>query len=139
MTIVGWMVYAFAISLLMASGAWLLEHGLTRLRLPTRWVWLGALALCLALPAAALLEVREGAARPGPTDGAPVGVVLDAVTESAGPGAAPTGAWGKTLDLVAQWRAGLDRALVSGAALARLGPRAEEARGWWRPSCSPWS
>jgi hypothetical protein len=50
MTIHGWMVYALAISLLVAPAAWLLEHGLARLGLATRWVWLGALVLSLAIP-----------------------------------------------------------------------------------------
>ena len=75
MTIMGWMVYAVAISLLLALGAWLLDHGLARVGVPTRWVWLGALALSLGLPVAALLQGPEDRARRGSAEVADVRVL----------------------------------------------------------------
>ena len=59
MTVVDWIVYALVISLFLTPAAWLLDRGLSQLGVPTRWVWLGALALSLGLPALAPLRDPE--------------------------------------------------------------------------------
>jgi TonB family protein len=48
-----WMLYAAAAGALLALAALALEPVLRALRLPQRWIWLAALALTLAIPAAA--------------------------------------------------------------------------------------
>ncbi len=47
-----WIVYCVAIGLLLALGGLALERALRACALPTRWAWLGAMLLTLAIPAA---------------------------------------------------------------------------------------
>lgn len=55
MTILGWILHAVAVGSLMGVAAWCLDRALVRLALPSRWVWVGALALSVAIPALALV------------------------------------------------------------------------------------
>ena len=73
MTVIGWAVYAFAISLFLATGAWLLEHGLSRIGMPVRWVWLGALRCLRPLLPEWLPERRLVIGRAGFDGGSGVG------------------------------------------------------------------
>src|SRR4051812_22469671 len=57
-----WMLYCAAIGVLLSGGALALERGLRALGRPTRWVWAGAMALTLAVPAAARLVPAADAA-----------------------------------------------------------------------------
>ncbi len=64
-----WMLYLLAVALLVALGALALERSLRATGRPGRWVWLGAMALSLAIPGWALLQggwVTEGS--PGPAE-----------------------------------------------------------------------
>ncbi|HET7584461.1 MAG TPA: M56 family metallopeptidase [Gemmatimonadaceae bacterium] len=62
--IVAWMGYAFVVGTLLALTAWTLDRACRLVALPTRWVWLGALALTLVLPALVpLLSARREAER----------------------------------------------------------------------------
>jgi biopolymer transport protein ExbD len=65
----GVLVYVMWTSLAVAASAWLLERALTSLRLPLRWVWLGALWLSVSLPTGALLRAWAGAATAAPSGG----------------------------------------------------------------------
>jgi len=68
-----WMLYCAAVGVLLSGGALALERGLRSLGRPTRWVWAGAMALTLALPAAARFVPTRPAPRvaPGPVSLAP--------------------------------------------------------------------
>ncbi|HEX6042554.1 M56 family metallopeptidase [Longimicrobium sp.] len=48
-----WMLYCLAVGALLTLGALAMERGMRAARLPQRWGWAAAMALCLALPAAA--------------------------------------------------------------------------------------
>ena len=50
MSLLLWMVYALVVGIVVGGAAWLLDRALTVLRRPTRWVWLGAMVLAVALP-----------------------------------------------------------------------------------------
>ena len=54
MTILGWMIYAVTVGLLLSAAAWLLDRGLARVGLPTRWIWLVAMALTVGVPFGAI-------------------------------------------------------------------------------------
>jgi len=60
MGILEWMAHAAVVGSLIAAAAWCLDRTLGRAGIPTRWVWAGAIALSLALPAAALLPSSDG-------------------------------------------------------------------------------
>ena len=114
MTITGWMVYACAIGLLVAPAAWSLERGLSRVGLPTRWIWLGGLVLSLSLPLAGGLRGTEP----------PLQVVVE-LEEQIQTGEQPTSrgrpetagavGWGAIGDVLDQWMGGFDRALAAAA------------------------
>jgi TonB-dependent SusC/RagA subfamily outer membrane receptor len=55
-----WMAYGVAVGLLVSGAAWLLDRGLGRASLPTRWVWAGALVLSIGLPLRALMPPADG-------------------------------------------------------------------------------
>jgi hypothetical protein len=58
-----WMLYCAAVGVLLSGGALALERGLRASGRPTRWVWAGAMALTLALPAVARYVSATRAAR----------------------------------------------------------------------------
>ena len=68
--IAGWMLHAAAVGLLLSGGALALERALRACALPTRWAWVGATVLTLAVPAAGLLP-REEPPAPARTAAAP--------------------------------------------------------------------
>ncbi|HYJ80633.1 MAG TPA: M56 family metallopeptidase, partial [Longimicrobiaceae bacterium] len=57
--IAAWMLYAVLVSVLVAAAARGVEEACRVVRLPVRWVWLGALAVMLALLAAAPLRPAD--------------------------------------------------------------------------------
>jgi beta-lactamase regulating signal transducer with metallopeptidase domain len=61
-----WMLYCVAVGVLLSAGAAALERGLRSLGRPTRWAWVGATALTLALPVAARM-VPAAPLTPEPT------------------------------------------------------------------------
>jgi beta-lactamase regulating signal transducer with metallopeptidase domain/biopolymer transport protein ExbD len=132
MTIGGWMVYALAISLLAASAAWLAERGLARLGLPTRWVWLGALFLCVAVPLVGAVGARGGDS--GVTLTIPA-VDLDLTGASSAPELGSPGEWWLAVlgDAVARWRHALDQGVAAAASLAsgEAGSASGRALGAW--------
>jgi beta-lactamase regulating signal transducer with metallopeptidase domain len=127
MTIVGWTVYAIAIVLLLAPAAWLLEHGLARIGLPTRWVWSGSMALCVVLPVAAAVTGPSGPDDVVSISGT-IGEVITMVPSAGAPAAEPGGAVDALIAAVARWRAELDR-IVAAVATALVSAR---------PSISRW-
>ena len=132
MTVIGWAVYAFAISLFLATGAWLLEHGLSRIGMPVRWVWLGALTLSLGLPAAALLRGSEDMARGGFVEAATIEVGEGPVELHEDAGVVPSEESEGLLALPGRWKGGLDQTLLSGTTLLPSSPRVERwAGGLW--------
>ena len=60
--IVSVMLYLMAVSIVMSVAAWLAEEGLRRVGVPTRWLWLLALAAPLSLLAGARLLPEQTAA-----------------------------------------------------------------------------
>jgi hypothetical protein len=103
--ILRWMVYAGTVSLLLGLAALALERVVRQRGWPVRWLWAGALAGSLLVPAAA-------ATVPRPSGGGPLSA----------PAAAPSaaGAWGAVrwrMDpggMVPGWSAGLDGWLLAG-------------------------
>lgn len=69
-----WMLYCAAVGLLLCGGALALERALRACALPTRWAWLGALLLTLALPAAMLVLPRQAPPAPPQRTAAPAGL-----------------------------------------------------------------
>ncbi|HEV2146465.1 MAG TPA: hypothetical protein VGR37_03525, partial [Longimicrobiaceae bacterium] len=61
-----WILYCAGVGLLLTLGALALERALRACALPTRWAWLAALLLTLAIPAAYGLLPREEAPAPAP-------------------------------------------------------------------------
>lgn len=55
MTILGWILHAVAVGSLLGVAAWCVDRALVRLALPSRWIWVGALVLSVAIPAVALV------------------------------------------------------------------------------------
>lgn len=122
---VAWLMYSLLISLLLAPAAWLLDRGVHRLRLPTRWVWLGGLALSLALPVEQFLPEVEGTPAGTPAE-------LATLEASNGPGVAPGEVGGREdspsagfLALLQRGRQALDQAVASGMTLFPEGPTVE--------------
>jgi beta-lactamase regulating signal transducer with metallopeptidase domain len=117
MTIIGLIVYAAAISVLLAPAAWLLDYGLSRAGVPTRWGWLGALTMSLALPAAALLRGPEasvsnsGGERLAAVSTETVGPATQAVTRDA------VATLGGVTDAFDRWSVELDRTVAYGNVL----------------------
>ena len=70
-----WMMFCLAVAVLLCAGAMALEAALRTLRRPARWVWAGAMALSLAIPALsrwmprAPEPVPAAASAPGATGG----------------------------------------------------------------------
>lgn len=115
--------YALAVAVVLTPGAWFLERAFTGLRLPTRGVWIGALGLCIGLPLAAFVS---GPRQRGPAVAASPAqtvVTIAQVEIEEGASGAAGSVLGTTLGPLADWRAGLDRALASGAALLPAGDR----------------
>ena len=129
MTVMGWMVYAVAISLFLALGAWFLDLGLSRVGVPTRWVWLGALALSVGLPVAALLQGPEGRARRGSAEVTDIRVMAGPVAMREGVGVGPGEGVEGLLELLDQWKVRLDQALLSGTTLLPTSPRVDRWAG----------
>jgi hypothetical protein len=101
-----WMLYCAAVGLLLAGGALALERALRACALPTRWAWLGALLLTLALPAAMLVLPRGAPPAAPQRTAAPAGLA----GERMDPAELPlTGASRPRVDLAA-----LDRPLLLG-------------------------
>lgn len=59
-----WMLYCMAVGSVLVLGAATLERALRTYRLPTRWVWVGALLLTVAIPAAYRFVPREAPSAP---------------------------------------------------------------------------
>lgn len=101
-----WMLYCAAVGLLLSGGALALERALRACALPTRWAWLGALLLTLALPAAMLVLPRGAPPAPPQRTEVPAGLA----GERMDPAELPlTGASRPRVDLAA-----LDRPLLLG-------------------------
>lgn len=134
MNVAALVAYALAVALVLASSAWLLERALTTLRLPVRWVWIGALVLSVWLPSASFVSAPELQDTAGVTGGvvvapiAPTGVV-EGMTGGSGQGA------GGALELLVAWRTGVRRGLASAAALLpRIGVTPAWIAGVWGAS-----
>ncbi|MEX2530684.1 MAG: M56 family metallopeptidase [Gemmatimonadota bacterium] len=126
MTLSAWLVYALTVSLLLAVAGWCLDRGLTRLRVPTRWVWAGALGLSIVLPIWALASVGEAVPEePGAAVSAEVatGGALD--QEVAVPGLFHGGAWPVLL-----LEGGVQRLTEGMARLAALAPSGPRIHRW---------
>jgi biopolymer transport protein ExbD len=109
--------YAFAVALALGWSAWLLERALTSLRLPARWVWLGALVLSIWLP---LASFASGPRQGGASDATGMAevvapIVPTEVVEVTIGGPEERGA--AVLDRLTGFGAGMSRLLASGAAL----------------------
>jgi biopolymer transport protein ExbD len=132
MTVVGWMVYAFAVSALLGSGAWLAEHALARVGLPTRWVWIAGLCMCIGLPILAQLNGPTTADGGGALLGATLGDVVVSPSPTVAAGEAPAGTLATIWAGVARWQGRFDGALAVGAAWARESSETAEwvVRAW---------
>lgn len=119
MTLVGWMVYALAVSVLLAVASWMLDAGLSRVGVATRWVWVGALLLSIGVPALApgmrgpQLASRGDAAVVMPTGGAGGAQASSADVAAPGP-------FRRVLDWVDGGMDRIDAALDSGASLLSM-------------------
>jgi outer membrane biosynthesis protein TonB len=129
-----WMLYCAAVGVLLSGGALALERGLRSLGRPTRWVWAGAMALTLAVPAAARFVPAPPAA-PAAVDAAPAGTrmrapaaPLEAKTAArwAAPLALDLGGWDPALRVA--WGASSAAVLLGLAAMAAV--LARRRRGW---------
>ncbi len=124
---VDWLVYCLTIAALVSVAGWLAERGARARGWPTRWIWLGALALSVGLPLAAWLSPGSGPAAPSIV-AVPTTLVLEsmpAVSMAGGEGAAdPT-----TLALAAWAALSLLILMGIGALALRLHRR---RRGWSR-------
>jgi bla regulator protein blaR1 len=118
-------VYVFAVAAVLALAAWFLERALTGLRLPARWVWIASLGLCIGLPLVAFVSgswQRDVAVSISPSQtAAPIAQADDDVAA----GGDGDRTLRPALGPLADWRAGLDQALASGAALLPTGDRVE--------------
>lgn len=131
--ILRWMAYAGTVALFLGLAAAILERVVRQRGWPVRWLWAGALAGSLLVPALTAIVPPPGAKAPAPVDAGPA---------AAGPGGAA--AW--RVDpgaVVPAWGAGLDGWLLAGwaatsaAVLLALLVHAlvlrRRARGWrWR-------
>jgi TonB family protein len=119
MTILGWMVYAAFVSSLIAAGAWLLDRGLVRVGLPSRWMWAVALTVSAGLP------VAVGLGR-APTDSADLVGDARVIAPPDAPGSlsSPDGLVMRVMERATEG--------VSGAVgrVARLVPDGPAARSW---------
>ncbi len=136
MTISAWIIYAIAVSVVLAAAGWCLEGGLSRLGLPTRWVWAGVLGLSILLPIWAF--AGPGAPAPEASGSAvpleiPMEGPLDA--DAAAPGLSDRGAWPGSLVTGALMEGGVRRlsgVIAHGAALVPSSPRIDRwAVGLW--------
>ncbi len=122
-----WLVYGLAVSLLVSVAAWLGEQGARAQRWPTRWVWLGAMAVSLAVPLAAWLVPAAPEAVPSVV-AAPTAYVMQSIPLDLG-AASETGLAPATVALAA-W------AVLSFLLLATIGALAVRLllrrRGWAR-------
>ncbi len=126
-------VYAILIALVLLASATLLERALTGLRLPARWVWVGALALSVWLPLASLASgarVQSGAEADTLTEGAaPISRIVVVDLPAAGVETANAGA---VLQRLGDWRLAVSRTLDSGAAsLPKVGLTPTGIAGIW--------
>jgi len=129
-----WMLYCAAVGVLLSVGALALEHGLRSLGRPTRWVWAGAMALTLALPAAVrLLPARRPAPEaasvisPAPrTRGTPAPLAAKTQARRPAPPTLDLGGWDPALRLA--WGASSAAVLLGLATMA--GVLAFRRRGW---------
>jgi TonB family protein len=134
--ILRWMAYAATVSLLLGLAALVLERVVRQRGWPVRWLWAGALAGSLLLPAAAaILPAGPGAGR---------AAALPAMPAAGGAGAGNAAAWRMDLAaVVPRGGAGLDGWLLAGWAgasaavvltfLVRAGALRRRMRGWrWR-------
>jgi len=129
-----WMLYCAAVGVLLTGGALALERGLRALGRPTRWVWAGAMALTLAVPAVARFVPAADAASPAASAAAPAARkraapgLLAATTRIRRP-APPTldlGGWDPALRLA--WGASSAAVLLALAGMAAV--LARRRRGW---------
>ena len=136
MTISAWIIYAIAVSVVLAAAGWCLEGGLSRLGLPTRWVWAGVLGLSLLLPIWAF--AGPGAPAPEvPGSGVPTEIPMEGPldADAAAPGLSDRGAWPGSLVTGALMEGGVRRlsgVIAQGAALVPSSPRIDRwAVGLW--------
>jgi TonB-dependent SusC/RagA subfamily outer membrane receptor len=135
-TISAWIIYAIAVSVVLAAAGWCLEGGLSRLGLPTRWVWAGVLGLSILLPIWAF--AGPGAPAPEvPGSGVPTEIPMEGPldADAAAPGLSDRGAWPGSLVTGALMEGGVRRlsgVIAHGAALVPSSPRIDRwAVGLW--------
>lgn len=75
-----WIAYCVAIGLLLALGGLALERALRACALPTRWAWLAAMLLTLAIPAVMRALPRQAPPEPQPRVAAPVGAAGERIS-----------------------------------------------------------
>jgi hypothetical protein len=75
-----WIVYCVAIGLLLALGGLALERALRACALPTRWAWLAAMLLTLAIPAAVRALPRQAPPESLPRVAAPAGATGERIS-----------------------------------------------------------
>jgi hypothetical protein len=126
-----WMLYCAAVGVLLSGGALALERGLHSLGRPTRWVWAGAMALTLALPAAArYLPVSRVAPAPAPaaSRAVPAAAPVQGKVKARRPAprSLDLGRWDPTLRVA--WGASSAAVLLALAAMG--GVLAIRRRGW---------
>jgi beta-lactamase regulating signal transducer with metallopeptidase domain len=122
------MAYAFAVTMVLCCGVWLLERALTNLRLPIRWAWLGALALSVWLPLASLVSSPGQGTAADTTAVSGVAVPIGQIELMGGEANAGSMqvSWAAS-GLLAEWRRSVDRVVAAGA--SRL-PTARVAPSW---------
>jgi len=130
MTLVSWMIYALAVSVLLSLAARLLEQGLSAVRASTRWVWLAALLLSVGLPAVATLRA------PTPEPAGPA-VERPLIRETAAPieQQETVGGWAALVArLSSAYRAGsraFDRGVAAAATAVSVGASQAWVLGLW--------
>lgn len=120
------MVYLVAVSIVFAVAAWFADEGLRRVGVPTRWLWLAALAAPVVLVTAALLVPERATVVLG---GMPTAGVIELPAFLVGNGA-ESGAFGWPDALLVAWLVStLTMVAVVVRAQVRLG---SERRSWPR-------
>ncbi|HVG45375.1 MAG TPA: hypothetical protein VM890_11610, partial [Longimicrobium sp.] len=99
-----WMLYAAAVSLVLALAACVAERGLRLWKRSARWVWLAALLGSVVLPGVAAIVPSSAPRVPAPP-------FLPAAADARADLAAPSAGFAAFIDLPASWRDRLDRPL----------------------------
>jgi TonB family protein len=134
----GWMTYAALVGALVGAAAWLLDRSLTAIALPTRWVWLLAIAVSVMAPAITALRLVDF----GETGRAGAAVGRVSVLERSTPSVraersdlSPTGwvaVFSEVEGVLTEVAEGRDRLLTTGtAALANRIPLGSDLSRWF--------